>query len=225
MVEDTVPGAAHRTVSRGLLGTLRGFLYATAATAFGAAIASVNWARTVDGVIVGTITDPDRLLQAEEMGDGLLGLFALSALVVGVLSIIWWYQAYAAIERTGMAGRSWSAGWAVGGWFIPIANLIIPKLVLNEIDRVSGAADDGSAEWRDRPLHFPATLWWATFVAGSLLIAVGTGITADQVERLIPNPELYRSGIWITGAGLAVDVFAALFGAASLRVIGARVSR
>ena len=215
----------HRTVSPGLTGTLRGFYYAAAATGLGAAVATVNEARRFAAMVRGDLGSVGRLADAEEVSVGLTGLFGLCAMVLAVLTIIWWYQAYQAVERTGVTGRSWSAGWAIGGWFIPAANLIIPKLVLNEIDRGSAAAEADSLEWRRRPLLTTANWWWGCFVAGSILLGAGTGITGDQVERGIVDAGLYRSGLWLTAIGIAVQVAAALFAAASIRVFGSRLTR
>lgn len=227
MIEPTGPmaGAAHHTVSPGLTGTLRGFFYAAAATGLGAAVATVNETRRFAEVVAGEFGSIGRLADAEEVSEGLIGLFSLCGMVLAVLTIIWWYQAYQAIERTASSGRSWSAGWAIGGWFIPLANLIIPRLVLSEIDRVSAAAEEGSAEWRGRPQLAVASWWWGCFVAASVVLAAGTGITADQLDRGITDVGLYRSGLWLTAAGLALDVVAALCAAASLRVLGGRIVR
>ncbi|MEK7252327.1 MAG: DUF4328 domain-containing protein [Actinomycetota bacterium] len=185
----------------------------------------MNEARQFDKVVGGEPGSLVRLADAEEVTQGLIGLFSLCAIVLAVLTIIWWYQAYSAIDRSGATGRSWSSGWAVGGWFIPFANFVIPKLVLNEIDRVSAVAAEGSGEWRSRPLLSIANWWWAAFVTGAVLFAAGSGITADQVERGVTDADLYSTGLWLTAAGLAVDVAAALFGAAAIRVLGSRLTR
>lgn len=219
------PGGAHRTLSPGLTGTLRGFLYAAAAAALGAAIAMVNEARQFAAVVAGELGSIGRLADAEAVSEGLIELFSLTGMVLAVLAIVWWYQAYQAIDHTGATGRSWSAGWAVGCWFIPFANFIIPKLILNEIDRVSAAAEEGSGEWRRRPLLTTANWWWGCFVAGAVLLAVGTAITTDQAERSVTDVALYRSGLWLVAAGFAVDVAGALLGAAAVRVFGARLTR
>ena len=64
--------------------------------------------------------------------------------------------AYRSLNRSGAEGRSWSSGWAVGGWFIPLAALVIPRLVLSEIERIShpdnGPAPIG-AGWRRTRQH------------------------------------------------------------------------
>ena len=221
----TTPTAPHRTVSPGLTATLRGLYYAAAATGLGALFATVNETRRFADVVAGQSGSLSRLRDAEEVSAGLTGLFGLCGMVLAVLTIIWWYQSYQAIERAGVSGRSWSSGWAVGAWFIPLANLIIPRLVLSEIDRVSAAAEEGSLDWRTRPLLATSSWWWGCFVVASIVLAAGTGITADQIERDITDADLYRTGLWLTAGGLAIDVAAALFAAASLRVFGSRLTR
>src|SRR3972149_3998302 len=169
----TTPTAPHRTVSPGLTATLRGLYYAAAATGLGALFATVNETRRFADVVAGQSGSLSRLRDAEEVSAGLTGLFGLCGMVLAVLTIIWWYQSYQAIERAGVSGRSWSSGWAVGAWFIPLANLIIPRLVLSEIDRVSAAAEEGSLAWRPRPLLAPSSWWWGCFVVASVVLASG----------------------------------------------------
>jgi hypothetical protein len=216
---------AHRTLSPGLTGALRGFLYAAAAASLAAGLALANEARRFDAVAEGRLGALGRLADAEEVSEGVVGVFSLCGIVVAILTIIWWYQAYQAIERAGVAQRRWSSGWAVGGWFIPLANLVIPKKVLDEIDRVSAAATDGAGEWRQRRVLRVSNWWWGCFVAGSVLLGIGSGVAADQVERGLPDPDLYSSALSTSSAGFMVSVAAALFGAATLRIIGERLNR
>jgi hypothetical protein len=224
---DSLPsGGEHRVLSRGLTGTLRGLLYAAAAASLGATLTTIREIDAFDTwVESGTAPALARLIEAEEASQGLLGVFSLVAMAVAVLTIVWWYQAYQAIERSPLGERSWSAGWAVGGWFIPFANLVIPKLVLNEIDRSSTALEEGVAEWRTRPLLAIANWWWAFWVLSSVATAMGAFIMQVQVEATTLDPSTYRSGLWMLAVGLATVTGAALCGAASIRVIGARLTR
>lgn len=213
-------------LSGGLTGTLRGFLYAAAAASLAATLTTVREIEAFDAYIgSGTAGALSRLVQAEEASQGVLGVFSLAAIVVAVLTIVWWYQAYQAVERSPLGGRSWSAGWAVGGWFIPLANLIIPKLVLNEIDRSSVALDEGVAEWRDRPLLRVANWWWGFWVIGNLATTVGVSMVQLPVEDGRLDPSTYRAGLAMVAFGLAALTGAALCGAGSIRVIGARLRR
>ncbi len=219
------PAAPHRSLAPGLTATLRGFFYGAAAVGLGAALAVTNEARRFGSWIEGGAGTAGRLVDAREVSEGLVGLFGLCSLVLAVLTLMWWYQAYSAVARTGVIGRSWSPGWAIGGWFIPLGNLVIPKLVLDEIDRISSAAEEGVAEWRARPTSRTTGWWWGGFVVASILIAVGTSITTEQTQQGLPSVDLYRRGLWLTSAGLAVDAGAALAAAASLRVLGGRLQK
>lgn len=220
------PGRGHRTLSRGLTGTFQGFLWAAAATALGGAIATFNEVNAFDDVVGGAPGALAGLQDAEEVSDAILPLFSLTATVLTVLAIVWWYQAYKAIERSGCEGRSWSSGWAIGGWFIPIAQLIIPKLVLNEVDRCSAAAEEGSTDWRDRRLMPAANWWWVLFAVSAVIVVAGLGLTGAQLEEsAVFDPDEYRMGLWFTAVGLAVAVGASLTGATAVRKFGSRLAR
>lgn len=225
MTEPVPATGEPRTVSRGLTSTLRWFLYGAAAASLGATVTTYREIGAFDEYLArGTPTAEAAWDAAVQASEGLLGVFSLAATVVAVLTIVWWYQAYLVVERLDPPGRSWSAGWAIGGWFIPIANLIIPKMVLNEIDRASVVVDEGTSEWRQRRLLPAANWWWAFWVFASLTMTVGISVLQAQAERGALDPDAYRSGLWLLGIGLAAVTGAAFAGAASIRVIGSRLS-
>lgn len=222
----TTAPAPHRTVSRGLTGTLRGFLYAAAGIALAAAFAVFNEARAFEAWWEGTGT-LGALTAAEEATLGIDGVLTLASLTIAVLAIVWWYQAYLAIQRLEPSGLRWSPGWAIGGWFIPFANLIIPKRVLDEVDRVSGAAEAGTIDgWRERATLRVAAVWWGFWVAAVVLRGVGIVMTQSQ---LLPEATfdggVYASGLRFSLVGLVALCVAALSGAAALRILGERLGR
>ena len=223
----TLPTPPHRILTPGLTGTLRGFYYAAAAIAAAAVFALINEARAFD-----TWSGPggggtlSALARAEESRSAIEGFLGLATLVIVVLTIIWWYQAARAIEHTTTAGRTWTPGWAIGGWFIPFANLVIPKLVLNQIDRVSGAADEGTTEWKERRVMSIIHAWWVFWLAAVLLRGFGIVIAAAQLAPgAILDPVAYASALKLQVVGMGAIAVAALFAAASLRVLGNRLHR
>lgn len=218
------PAENHRTLGRGLTGTLRGFLYAAAATGLGSALLTLRQI----GALNDYLARPSpvtvfRLAQAEEASESMLGIDILVSLVVVVLVIIWWFQAYRVIERTPVSGLSWSAGWAVGGWFIPFASAIIPKLVFNEIDRVSGALEEGTYEWRSRRRLAVGDWWWVAWIGGGIVSFVGLMMAQSQLDGVFDD-EVYRTGLSLTVFGQAILVAAALLAASAIRVIGSRLT-
>lgn len=68
-----------------------------------------------------------------------LGIMLLS-LAIGVTMLVWLYRVF-----TELKGRAhYSPGWAVGSWFIPIANFILPAFVLKDAWRTSRGNEQGS---------------------------------------------------------------------------------
>jgi Domain of unknown function (DUF4328) len=107
---------------------------------------------------------------AAERGDNILilawalqSLAGLAAFVFTAAAFITWlYLARKNIVRWGITGLGWGPGWAIGGWFIPFANLVIPKLVVDSVWRGSSASlTDRSAAAGSPGLIWA---WWLTFL-------------------------------------------------------------
>jgi hypothetical protein len=100
-----------------------------------------------------------------------LGLLVIGGLVVtGVLFIAWFRRAYQNTAAFGAPRRS-STGWAVGGWFVPIANFFIPKRIANDIWRGS---EPHGLTGPDQPVPTVLNVWWGSWVALNLAARFGT---------------------------------------------------
>lgn len=88
-----------------------------------------------------------------EAGLGVLDLLAWVA--AGVMVIIWCHRARKNLDAFPGAGPTMAAGWAIGGWFLPFANFVIPCRVVANIARDS--------LWK---LRTPALVgvWWAAWL-------------------------------------------------------------
>ena len=81
--------------------------------------------------------------------------------LIGALAMAWWARAvYRNLASLSALSLDWSPRWAAAGWFIPVANLALPYLVLRDA-------------WpgRDRIL---LRLWWASWLATFSLGIVST---------------------------------------------------
>lgn len=99
--------------------------------------------------------------------------------VAGILFIIWLYKAYRSAESRGATGRRWGPGWAIGGWFIPLANLVIPKMVVNEVDRMSSpeaGAPPINDRWKQLRRMRSSDVWWFLLLVGTATYWTGWGI-------------------------------------------------
>jgi hypothetical protein len=213
-----------RPLSFGLSGTVAGFwwaasvLYALAAFfMFGA------W-----GIWLGFDEGTESLFQmvnSDRYAFGVFGWATLWMWVSGILFIVWFYQAYRSAESHGASGRRWSSGWSIGGWFIPLANLVIPKMVMNEVDRMSNplaGEPPRDEQWKLMPRSVVSDLWWILFLVGTALWLVG--IAAIESEPGYSGPAMGTRYLVLTLSLAFYSAAAALAGVVVLR-IGKRLRR
>jgi hypothetical protein len=135
------------------------------------------------------------------------GVATLLLVLAGISFVVWLHRARTNLDDPHSPELTWKRGWAVGGWFLPLANFVIPQLVISEIDRESERRAD-EAEGRPHERHpGVVTTWivlWSLFVVvsqlggsalqsietgPSVLLAVGFGIfeavTAGSAIRLV----------------------------------------
>ncbi len=94
-----------------------------------------------------------------------LMVFGLISLAVIGVTAFWFRSAYISAESRGATRTSWSSGWAVGSWFIPMASYVIPKLVVNEIDRMSRSelVEPIRDSWKGMSRSIVSDWWWGVF--------------------------------------------------------------
>ncbi|MEY9843371.1 DUF4328 domain-containing protein [Streptacidiphilus sp. MAP5-3] len=91
----------------------------------------------------------------------LVFLSALANLAAGVLFIIWFFKSARLSEILAPGRQALSAGWAIGGWFVPLAFLVLPRLVAGGIWRA--AVPLQQVPTMRRPNTYLVTWWWLTF--------------------------------------------------------------
>src|SRR5207247_11359605 len=77
-------------------------------------------------------------------------------------------------------------GWAVGIWFVPIANLWRPKQVIDDVWRASDPelAEDVGDDWKnERPSRLTG-LWWAALILSGLVARVASGMSVRTLAGL-----------------------------------------
>jgi len=164
-------------------------------------------ANTVASLTVSDWGDPDVLPQnAYEWS--LLGTIMLAwvglmlvATVAGVLFLIWFAIANANVPALGVMGKRFGAGWAVGWWLIPLANLVMPMFVLKEAYLGSKPGVAEVDVWRDRTPGIVAG-WWGLWIASGLTsmgesIAAATGQVEVAAALGVATAGLSGVGLWL----------------------------
>lgn len=212
-----------RYLSFGLTGTVMGFLWGCVALFALAAVAYLAfW-----GVWLawsGGSSTLQELVSAEDFALGALGFAFLALLVTAVLFVIWSFQAYMAAQSRGATRRQWASGWTIGAWFIPFANLVIPKLVMNEVDRMSNpAAGQPPIDDRWRPLGRMAIsdFWWAAWITGVVVYSFGS--TLEGAVEVADDT--FATSLLLQAIGFVFYAIAAGLATGVVLTIGKRLRR
>ncbi|MDF2693553.1 MAG: hypothetical protein K0S65_1936 [Labilithrix sp.] len=105
---------------------------------------------------------------------GLLGLVSMGvSIFTSIVFLLWTYQAAKNVRAFGQRGLTFTPGWAVGWWFVPVASLWLPYKALREIWRASDpdALGSGGGAWMTRSVPSLFPLWWTTYLLYSFVSA------------------------------------------------------
>jgi len=152
----------------------------------------ITLTRAVEGGLV--VTDAEwNDLDAQA---GFLALAALGANVAAAVAFLVWLHAAYRIHEQSSSNPRFSAGWAVGMYFVPIVNLIRPLHVMRELTEDPG---------KPPPL---VNWWWLTFVAALVL-----GAVAGRSPQPETFDEVYALN-WLVIAASGARIAAAVLGIA-----------
>ncbi|MFF3319533.1 DUF4328 domain-containing protein [Streptomyces sp. NPDC003035] len=120
----------------------------------------------------------------------------------GVVFIIWFHRLRKNAEIWAGDLQRRGPGWAIGGWFIPIGNLWIPRGIAVDIWRASRWEPYAADGRRELTL---LNSWWAFWTAGTVVDWIATRLyaAADTVDAYV------TAASWSL-AGYALDITAAV---------------
>jgi len=141
-------------------------------------------------------------------------LLALFFLVAAVPVAGWIYRAHANLREAGVSALTYSPGWSVGSFFVPLVNLVIPFRAMRELHNRS----HGESEWQAHSPVADVTSWWSCHIAAAVVAAV-----TALVALLATIPNLYVVQPPGVNTGLVLFSMVLLAGSAAFlfRTIGA----
>lgn len=206
----------HPTVA-GPIRPLRGLATATLvllAVSGGLAVAGVatqlSLRSRTDGIISGgprrlTLAKVSDLSDTERIANNVEQWLLVAVVVTGIVFVLWFYRL---VKNLAVAGR-WrggSIGMAAGGWFIPVANFVIPVQYVNQAWK---ASDDGTGRGSG-----PIAVWWTFWVAAGALRFVASGIDPrrDDINLLNFFAKLddYKNARTVSAVAFGLLVLAAI---------------
>lgn len=116
---------------------------------------------------VGNLAISESLGFAGSLDTGADFIRSLLYLGTAVVFLVWFHRVRCNGQVFRPDGFSQSAGWAIGGWFVPFANLFFPYRTARETwDASTQFAPDGSFR---QVSGAPVIAWWVALVAGRVL--------------------------------------------------------
>lgn len=134
-------------------------------------------------------------------------LYLISYLACAILVGMWIYRAHANLHAAGLEDP-YSPGWAVGWFFVPIANLVKPYDAMRELCNASLIHSGGAGGG-----HVGG--WWAAWLVGGVLTNVGSRL------ELSSNAGLVQPGLIMDAIGTIAFIIAAWLLAEIVRAVTA----
>jgi hypothetical protein len=114
------------------------------------------------------------------------GAHFLFFVIAAIVFMIWFHRVYANLEALGARSLTYTPGWAVGCWFVPILNLFRPVQIAQEIWRKS---EPTGAPLVDDDSHTSSLigLWWAGWIGSNFItqVSLRLGWSARTPQDLV----------------------------------------
>ncbi len=139
------------------------------------------------------------------------GVFSLLTLIpyllLGIFFVIWMKRAYDNLYHSGTENLRYTSGWAIAGWFIPLANLVIPYRIIKEI------WDETQQTFYKDPIGeiYESSIvdyWWGTYI-GSMVLGI--------VSYYFLTHREFEIGYCFVLGGNALTLFSAFYGSKMVR--------
>jgi len=141
----------------------------------------------------------------------------LALLFAGVLFMAWSGRARRNLANLPGAAPAYTPGWTIGAWFIPLANLIMPVLVIADIAKHS-TPDQGT----QRRLKRLVWVWWGCYLAHMIgSYAFATAIAAESDPEVYGAIEFVVASVYASAAVLVILVMVAVNRAQTATLNGA----
>lgn len=143
-------------------------------------------------------SDGDQVVALADLVTALSLLSLALYVVTGVLFLVWLHRVWNS-DRSDPAAHTRSSGWAVGGWFIPFANLVLGPRSVRDLWH-------GVATAQARRAHDPATgreptttagtprlvLWWWVSLVASFVVSLADRSLSGQANSARTASEAIR---------------------------------
>jgi uncharacterized protein DUF4328 len=127
-------------------------------------------------------------------------------LIGAIIFIVWFHRAYGNLAVLGVQRPRHGRGWAIGGWFVPFANIFLPKQLANDVWRAGDPElRPGDPAWQTRPVAPVLHWWWAFWLLSNGAAGLAGNLMADA-ETL----EAFRGAVIADAISQVLGIVSAL---------------
>jgi Domain of unknown function (DUF4328)/Protein of unknown function (DUF2510) len=199
----------------GLKTTLVVLFSLTAAASFAVVGALANRLQVIDDIEHAAPFPTLSLVERADASDDTVatasGVWLVLVVATGIIFIIWLWRAAKNAQFLGRTSARFGPGWSIGGWFIPLANLVIPVLIVQDLWRATTPGTPPGSSWRGERGSALVGWWWALLILGGAL-SRATSASGTSLDDLRTQDQTALAGFVVTGgaAVLAIAVVVSL---------------
>ena len=128
----------------------------------------------------------DELVAVSKLMDTTAIVQLVTYTIGAVIFIAWFHRAYGNLRALGVPKPRHDRGWAIGSWFVPLVNLVMPKQLTNDVWRAGDPElRPGDPDWQARPVAAVVHWWWALWLVGGTVYRIAATLMtdADSIEK------------------------------------------
>jgi len=155
--------------------------------------------------------------EANDARETLVAVLWLAVFIATAIAfLVWVHRAYRNLEALGnkKSQLEFSPGWAVGWYFIPLANIVYPFKAMREIWQKSdpGVRSDDDLAWQRTDYTPPVVLaWWIVWLT--------SGVASRLLNRFANDAQTADSMLWVTKFSIGVDLLAIVSAVLAILVV------
>ncbi|WP_144392093.1 DUF4328 domain-containing protein [Pleionea sediminis] len=140
---------------------------------------------------------------------------SIMVILCSIVFIIWFHRAYKNLIAFGLERLSYSPGWSIGYWFIPIVNLFRPYQVAKEIwQRCAPEKEIKLLGENFTEVSNIVSWWWAFFLFSTITGRVSNKLMerSEDIDSFLTalNISMIADFLFIIGAVFAISFVKAL---------------
>jgi len=167
----------------------------------------VRWHDAFDALLDGHNETARRIFREHPgQSSGWTSLAGAVAIAALVLHILWAWRSAHNARALGRTGARLAPGWAIGAWFIPIANFVLVYILFSDLWRSSDPDSERGDGWRRLPGSPLVRLWIVGYAGGVVLLFASIGLAITGVTGVSTTRTLLVIGGVVGAAGTVLSI-------------------